>query len=218
MNTPRAPESRDKTKSVDTRQQLIDAAIKVFAKLGYDGATVKDLADEAGVNVSLVSYYFNGKEGLYRECIETFGVSKLAFIEKILSPPKNFEEMKFKLSLWLEHVLDTHVEQPDITTIIHRECESQLPVARDIFQRTFQKTMGKLMEFFEVSQKHGLIRKEFDPKLFGLLTFSGVIHIASHRHLLKEFFGYDLEKPEVRKKIVEIQLESILNGCCSKEK
>lgn len=206
-------ESREKNKTTDSRALLLEAAKKVFAKLGYDGATVKDLADEAGVNISLVSYYFKGKEGLYRECIETFGISKLAFVEKILTPPQSFEEMKLKLSLWLEHVLETHVEEPEITTIIHRECESHLPIAKDIFERTFQKTMEKLMNFFVESQKAGLFRKEFEPRLFGLITFSGVIHIASHQHLLEEFFDFDLANPEVRKKIVHMQVEGILRGC-----
>ncbi len=53
----------------DSRTALLSAARYVFAEKGYEGTTVKELADRAGVNVSLVSYHFGGKEGLYKECI-----------------------------------------------------------------------------------------------------------------------------------------------------
>ena len=49
-----------------TRQKLLLAAIDVFGRLGYDGATTRALAEAAGVNLQAIPYYFGGKEGLYR--------------------------------------------------------------------------------------------------------------------------------------------------------
>lgn len=64
----RAPEPdqrlRDATR---TRWQLLDAALAEFAAKGFAGARVADIAARAGVNKQLISYYFGGKEGLYRE-------------------------------------------------------------------------------------------------------------------------------------------------------
>ena len=56
-----------------TKLALIDAAKKVFARHGFYGATVQQIAKEAGVNVSLISHHFGGKEALYRECLSGFG-------------------------------------------------------------------------------------------------------------------------------------------------
>ncbi|HEY9290209.1 MAG TPA: TetR family transcriptional regulator [Microlunatus sp.] len=49
-----------------TKSRLIDAAFDEFAAHGYAGARVRDIADRAGVNKQLISYYFGGKEGLFR--------------------------------------------------------------------------------------------------------------------------------------------------------
>lgn len=49
-----------------TRQAILDAGLAEFAAKGYAGARVGDIADRAGVNKQLISYYFGGKEGLYR--------------------------------------------------------------------------------------------------------------------------------------------------------
>jgi AcrR family transcriptional regulator len=49
-----------------TRQALLDAALAEFSAKGLAGARVGDIAERAGVNKQLISYYFGGKEGLYR--------------------------------------------------------------------------------------------------------------------------------------------------------
>ncbi len=48
----------------ETETRLLDAAEKVFAEHGYDGATVRDVAAEAQANTSLINRYFGGKDGL----------------------------------------------------------------------------------------------------------------------------------------------------------
>ncbi|MCO6004978.1 TetR family transcriptional regulator [Actinoallomurus purpureus] len=52
-----------------SRRLLLDAALEEFAAKGYAGARVQDIADRAGVNKQLISYYFGGKQGLY-ECLK----------------------------------------------------------------------------------------------------------------------------------------------------
>jgi TetR/AcrR family transcriptional regulator len=49
-----------------TRQRILEAAAAEFGAHGYAGARVRAIAERAGVNQQLVSYYFDGKEGLYR--------------------------------------------------------------------------------------------------------------------------------------------------------
>jgi len=47
------------------KQRLLNAAIDVFADLGYEGATVREICGRAGANVNAVKYYFEDKRGLY---------------------------------------------------------------------------------------------------------------------------------------------------------
>jgi AcrR family transcriptional regulator len=55
--------------AAQTRQALLDAASARFARDGYAHTTVRDIADEAGVNVALISRYFTSKEGLFEACL-----------------------------------------------------------------------------------------------------------------------------------------------------
>jgi AcrR family transcriptional regulator len=51
--------------NVDTRGEIIDAARRVFAAKGYDGASLRGVAREAGVDPALVHHYFDGKASLF---------------------------------------------------------------------------------------------------------------------------------------------------------
>jgi AcrR family transcriptional regulator len=51
--------------AVDTRGDIVDAAARVFADKGYDGASLRAIAREAGVDPALVHHYFEGKASLF---------------------------------------------------------------------------------------------------------------------------------------------------------
>ena len=52
-----------------TRRLLLDAALRRFADDGYGTTTLRDIADDAGVNVALIGRYFDSKEGLFEACL-----------------------------------------------------------------------------------------------------------------------------------------------------
>ncbi|WP_300009677.1 TetR family transcriptional regulator [Pseudonocardia sp.] len=63
---PGAPRRRGRRKAgADTRAQLVDAARDAFAERGYDGATVRMIAERAGVDPAMVNHWFGGKEALF---------------------------------------------------------------------------------------------------------------------------------------------------------
>lgn len=54
----------------ETRQRIIDAAIKLFGEHGFAGASTRDIAAAAGVNPPALQYYFENKEGVYLACAQ----------------------------------------------------------------------------------------------------------------------------------------------------
>ncbi|HVY17882.1 MAG TPA: CerR family C-terminal domain-containing protein [Rhodopila sp.] len=57
----------------DTRRRILDTALALFAANGFDGASTRDIAEHAGVNLPAIQYYFGSKEGLYRAVIALIG-------------------------------------------------------------------------------------------------------------------------------------------------
>lgn len=67
----RSPAPAERQRDAErTRAALLDAALAEFAGKGRAGARVSEIARRAGVDKQLISYYFGGKDGLYRALIE----------------------------------------------------------------------------------------------------------------------------------------------------
>ena len=52
-----------------TQERILAAALDVFAERGFDGARVRDIADRAGANLGLLTYYFGDKEQLWKAAV-----------------------------------------------------------------------------------------------------------------------------------------------------
>src|SRR5438067_13488358 len=61
--------SRQQSAPDDTRTKLLAAGVRAFSEHGYEGATIRDICQKAGVNVALVNYHFGDKMELYLEAI-----------------------------------------------------------------------------------------------------------------------------------------------------
>ncbi|MBI5339441.1 MAG: TetR family transcriptional regulator [Mycolicibacterium rufum] len=63
-----SPRRRD---AASTREAILHSAVRHFARAGYDGAGVRDIAADAGFTAMLVNRYFGSKEQLFVEAVET---------------------------------------------------------------------------------------------------------------------------------------------------
>lgn len=67
-STRRAPAPHERQRDPErTRTRILDAATEEFSAKGFAGTRVSEIAARAGVNQQLIAYYFEGKQGLYRE-------------------------------------------------------------------------------------------------------------------------------------------------------
>src|SRR6476646_2735695 len=55
---------------IDKKDHILDVAERVFAELGYDGASIRQISGEANVNMDMLNYYFGSKEGLFLAIFE----------------------------------------------------------------------------------------------------------------------------------------------------
>lgn len=117
------------------RQDLIAATLDCIAEYGIQGATVRQIADRAGVTPGLIRHYFNGKDlmfqAAYREVVYTMFESASKAADERISDPfarlrifvlANFQEPivdQRMLSLWATFISQTGVD-PALAAI-HRE-------------------------------------------------------------------------------------------------
>lgn len=196
----------------DSRDALLWAARKIFAQKGFESATVKELAETADVNVSLVSYYFGGKEGLYRTCLQEAGSQRLAMAERLLKAPESREDFRVRLKLFAEEFISFHLEESDVTTILHRECNSESSIAQDVFKNTFLKGFGQFTQFLQVARDRGIMRPDVDIASATLVFFGGLIHTLRMSDMHVAVLGLDIKNEAFREKVIHQSIQIFLTG------
>lgn len=194
--------------------QLLKAAKKLFSARGFDGVTVRDLADEAQVNLSLVSYHFGGKEGLYRKCLEDFGKARLNATERLLTPPESKAEMKLRFTLFCEEFLNNYKEDPEMAHMVFRECEAQLPIVGDIFEATFFRIFMQIRGFFQTAKDKGFLAADIDPQMASQNVMGMLAHAIRMDPISKRFMQKTLLEDEHRQEfcrhLVRVACDGIL--------
>ncbi len=67
--------------SEPTKQKITRIASSLFYQKGFQGTSVRDIAKEADVNLSAISYYFKGKQGLLEHTVTSYFEDYLAVLE-----------------------------------------------------------------------------------------------------------------------------------------
>ncbi len=200
-----------------SRDDLLSAAKKVFARLGYEKATIKDLADEAGVNVSAISYYFGGKESLYEICLKDFAQSQMGFADRFLKAPQSREDFKLRLRLFSEEFLHLHLKEPNLCKILHRDFEGQNPIAMKLFKTSFFPIYKSLENFLASAKKLKFLKTELDPQLTAFFIFGMLIHMHKADSMRKEVLGSSITHPKEFDNTIDYFIEISLNGILKEE-
>ena len=193
----------------------MSAGLKLFAAKGFRATTVQDIAHEAKVNISLVSYHFGGKEGLLRSCLEVTGLKRLEVVESMLTPATSLEEFRVRLSIYTDEMLGFHVENPDVCTILCRDLTLEIDIIKDIFEKTFLKTFQHLVKFINSAKAFGIIKEWIDPEILASNYFGAVIHNSRHMELANTYFGKSIRDAKYRTHLRDQLVRSLIEGCCS---
>lgn len=195
-----------------SRLSLINAGKRLFAQKGFDGTTIREISQEADVNICLVSYHFNGKEGLYRTCLEQFGQARLASARRVLKAPTSIADFRSKLELFVDECLQAYMDDPEATRLIHRELERNCGMSLDIFEETFVKAFDTLVTFMKSAQTAGIMSKDSDPEIIGCSVFATVMHVTQNDWLRNLFTGKSVRDVKYRRKVRDQLVQMLISG------
>jgi TetR/AcrR family transcriptional regulator len=141
-----------------SRQQLLDAAVIEFGAHGFNGARVSEIAARAGVNKQLISYYFGGKEGLYRAVADRWRASE----PTITAEAESLGEV-------VGAYARTTIAQPDLLRLLVREAVDRDTSALD--PEGQKARFRSMVEDFRRRQVEGELAADLDVAYIGLALF-----------------------------------------------
>jgi len=114
-------DQRLKEKRDESVRRILDAAMEVFAEVGYEGARVDEIAKRAGINKAMIYYRIGDKKKLYEDVIHyVFGDT----VERISQNIKDELSPEEKYRIYLSNIAKTMAEHPPLPRIMMREIAS----------------------------------------------------------------------------------------------
>jgi AcrR family transcriptional regulator len=160
-----------KAPPTDKRRQILDAAIRVFARQGFHSTRVSDIADEAGVAYGLVYHYFNSKDEVLNELFSERWSLLLAAIEEA---DRSGAEPRAKLETVAGFIVDSYRHDPELMKVIIVEVTR----AANSFGRThlpeIRRAYDSIAKIVADGQVAGAFRGDIEPG-FASMAFYGAI-------------------------------------------
>ena len=107
-------------KHMNTEELILNTALMNFAKYGYDGTKIRDIASIAKVNISAINYHFKSKDNLYKTIISQYSKGKVNWVIEPLKNPKKVKsliEYETKLKMSLDLLVHSVIENPELYSI-----------------------------------------------------------------------------------------------------
>jgi len=187
MNTKSKTGLRNKEVS---SKKIINAAAHLFSRKGYSAIGIREISKKAGVNISMISYYYGGKSGLIKAIINEYFsyVDVIAMnVSSLNLPPRESlkkyisELVKFiceKKDLCRVAIIEMPIEMPEIT---------QLKV--ELLHKNMKLMSNNLAKSFKIydAKQHVIIGPAFLSLIFSGFIFENLIKKFSKDNIDKDF-------------------------------
>lgn len=188
----RVPKQR---RSLETQEKILTAALTVFAERGYDGASVRLVAERAGVGHPVVVYHFATKEDLWVAAAEA---ALAKFMDRLLPNLQALEGLDpaIRLSLIFQDFTRFSAENPELLPIMIDANRRGGPSLARVVEDKLRPTYERLRELIVAAQRAGVMPAG-DP---GLVYYALIAVAATLFSLTREFellTGRDPGEPDM---------------------
>jgi AcrR family transcriptional regulator len=164
---------------------IMEAAEKLFAEKGFAGTSVRDISDEANVNLAMISYYFGSKEKLLETIFKYRGENIKLQLENMLQD-KKMTSLE-KVYMLIDNYIGRIMQQQCFHKIMAREQMVSVAGATHKLIHQLKKTNQELVKQLIVEgQKKGEFRKNIDVPLMMATLIGTTSHLVTTKHYYKE--------------------------------
>jgi len=153
---------------------ILEAAERLFASHGFTGSSVRDIAQEAGVNVAMIGYYFGSKEKLLFAVFKHRVDASRMMLEHLLAD-KNMEPLE-KIDALVESIVERMLKHRDFHRVL---LNAQLTTGNEELSRIIADIKLKNLELFRQiitqGQRKKAFAKDVDTTML-VLTLTGTIY------------------------------------------
>jgi AcrR family transcriptional regulator len=196
---------KGKQPSTSTKEQLINAAVKIFQQKGFQKTRISDIVSEAGLAQGTFYLYFESKEEIFRQ-ITIAHSSRFVKVFKeteLLFGGRDSNDIRQNISRFLNKLLEVYKQNINVSELLFREVRGHGGVFKEV-QETFYKSFVKLLqEYMKRDIPAGKFNFE-DSETIAIFLLGVFLNSTSYFLLMKKQFNTE--------KLVQKMTDFMLNG------
>ena len=168
----------------EPKERILDSASKLFAQRGFSAIGVREIAKDADVNISMVSYYFNGKTGILKAIIDEYFNEVKQILNSISE--KSYDPAT-SLKYLLKEMISLFNKRQDLCKVAIIELPFDQEDVADFKVKMFDEHIKLIKQtfhahgnFFDKPEQTMIIGPAFLSLLFSNLIFGNVIKDSSN--------------------------------------
>jgi TetR/AcrR family transcriptional regulator, fatty acid metabolism regulator protein len=156
------------TRSAQTRERIIAAATEVFARSGFHGARVADIAEHAGIAYGLVYHYFHNKDDILAAIFTERWAQYVSYLRELGDMELGFrEQMRRLVHFWVE----IYRREPDLTTVMINEVTRSYEFLESHDIGTVMVAFEAIEEIIRKARERGEVSGDVDSQLASYIVF-----------------------------------------------
>lgn len=200
--------------------QLLDTAELLFSRKGYEGTSVRDIAEEAGINTAMISYYFGSKEKLMEAIFERRSLNIKDKVDSLLQDDSldPFQKVFSLLDDYIEKILK---RQKFHRIMLCEQVINQNPAIVEMLAKMKGRNSSSINDLIRLGQKKGLFKKQIDIPMMMNTLVGTITHILVNLEFYKSFHNLeslsDEEFERILKKKLSVHIKIIFKAILSHE-
>jgi len=192
--------------------KIVESALSIFARKGLSQTTLREIAEQASVSLSVIQYHFRTKEKLYAHCISTTAQKRLEIVQAILKEPATYEEFKQQFRNYILNYFDSLVKDRDYHRILFFETERPSLIAEQVLSDYILPVFLAMKSFIEAAKRKGFVHAHIDSYVAAEAIYGILSNYSKGEYIRRSFFGIDMQDSEYREILVKHLLRFIHQG------
>jgi AcrR family transcriptional regulator len=198
----------DENSGSGTHAALVDAGRRLFARHGFDGASVRAITSEAGANLGAITYHFGTKRGLYERVLETF-ITPLS--ERVLAAARGPGDVFARVEAVVRAYFELLAENPDAPHLMMQELVLSGGTLSGFALERIRPVHAALTALLREGQDQGRVRSG-NPAIMAISIVAQPVYTMLMRRPLQAVTGRDLNDAAVREQFVENAVAFVRGG------
>lgn len=191
----------------DRREQIIDAAMRVFAQKGFSKATNRDVAREAGITTGLIYYYFENKEALLKAVLEErspLQVTTQITPEMLQHPPEVFWPVLIqRVLVVVEDEQFVGILRVMLPEVLHN------PEVTPLITGFIQRMLDFMRGYLRIQIAKGTVRADINLEVVAQMLIGAVLTFVVRRQFARDPQALAYSHAELTQMIVATILQGI---------